>query len=195
MNVRLIPVALTAAALSTVWACGTSNPTRPSTTFTAPISNGPANGTNFNFNQQPITLTIVNAVHTGPAPTYNVDVASNADFSNVVFSQQGIPEGAGGTTTVTVSSLAGNTTYYWRWRAVLDGVEGEPSGTQSFFVKPNIVLNAPVLVDPDRGLERVADLRRGLEPLALPLALGVGAGVLDHEAGRLGEHLDELLVT
>jgi hypothetical protein len=148
MNVRLIPVALTAAALSTVLACGTSNPTRPSTSFTAPISNGPANGTNFNFNQQPITLTIVNAVHTGPAPTYNVDVASNADFSNVVFSQQGIPEGAGGTTTVTVSSLAGNTTYYWRWRAVLDGVEGEPSGTQSFFVKPNIVLNAPVLVDP-----------------------------------------------
>ena len=149
MNVRMIPVALTAVALSTVWACGTSNPSRPSTSFTAPISNGPANGSSFNFNQQPITLTIVNAVRTGgTAPTYNVEVASNSNFSTLVFTRNDIPEGSGGTTAVTISQLTGNATYYWRWRAVIDGIAGEASGAQSFFVRPNITLNAPVLVDP-----------------------------------------------
>src|SRR6187431_3349653 len=107
MKVRMIPVALTAVALSTVWACGTSNPARPSTSFTAPVSNGPANGASFNFNQ-PITLTIVNSVRTGgAAPTYNVEVASNSNFATIVFSRTDIPEDSSGTTSVTVSPLNG----------------------------------------------------------------------------------------
>ena len=46
----------------------------------------------------------------------------------------------------------------------------------------------------DRWLQRLGELGGGLEPLAAAFAEAVGARVLDHEAGRAGERLDQLLV-
>ncbi len=43
-------------------------------------------------------------------------------------------------------------------------------------------------------LERVRELGGGLEPLSPAFAEAVGARVLDHEAGRAGERLDQELV-
>jgi len=137
---------------SMLYACTSSNPNRPSMTFGAPLLQQPANGVIYNFNQQPLTLTITNSVRTGSDPvTYSVQVATDSAFTNKVFSRDGIAEGANGTTSVTIDMLAGNQNYYWRWNANVGGVAGAPSSSQSFFVKPNIVLNAPQLLTPASG--------------------------------------------
>lgn len=140
------------AVTSLLYACTTSNPNRPSMTFGAPLAQQPANGVIYNFNQQPLTLTITNSVRTGSDPvTYSVEVATDAGFANKAFTRDGIPEGANGTTSVQISMLTGNQNYYWRWHANVSGVTGQPSASQSFFVKPNIVLNAPQLLTPAGG--------------------------------------------
>lgn len=142
----------TLAGTAFIYACSASNPNRPTMTFGAPLAQQPANGVSYNFNQQPITLTITNSVRTGSDPvTYTVEVASDAGFANKVFTKDGIPEGANGTTSVTIGSLNGNSNYYWHWRASVSGVVGEPSAMQSFFVRPNIVLNPPQLLAPASG--------------------------------------------
>ena len=138
---------------SFVLACTTQNPNRPTMSFTAPQASQPANGVSYNFNQQPITLAITNVVRTGSETvTYSVEVARDTGFTNKVFNQDGIAENPSGTTSVTVpATLTGNSTYYWRWKAVVNGIAGEPSGAQNFFLKPNIVLNAPQLLAPASG--------------------------------------------
>lgn len=137
---------------SFVLACTTQNPNRPTMSFGAPQASQPANGITYNFNQQPITLVITNVVRTGSETvTYSVEVARDSGFSNKVFSRDGIVENASGTTSVTLDPLTGNSNYYWRWKAVVEGIAGEPSSSQSFFLKPNIVLNAPALVAPASG--------------------------------------------
>jgi len=152
---KVKPVVLLAGVLavaSALFACTTQNPNRPTMSFGAPLAQQPANGVVYNYNQQPITLTITNVVRTGSDPvTYSVDVATDSAFANKVFTQGGLPEGSGGTTSVTVTVLAGNATYYWRWTPSVGGIAGAPSATQSFFVKPNIVLNPPVAVSPASG--------------------------------------------
>ena len=89
---------------SMLYACTSSNPNRPSMTFGAPLLQQPANGVSYNFNQQPLTLTINNSVRTGSDPvTYSVQVATDSAFTNKVFSRDGIPEGSNGTTSVTIN--------------------------------------------------------------------------------------------
>lgn len=69
----------------------------------------------------PLALSIVNITREGPAGAirYEVNVASDSGFSNILFNGN-FPETAGSTTTVTaaVSGLMDGTTYYWRARAV-----------------------------------------------------------------------------
>ncbi|HUL74651.1 MAG TPA: hypothetical protein VLT86_16190 [Vicinamibacterales bacterium] len=152
---KVKPVVLFAVVLavaSSLFACTAQNPNRPTMSFTAPLAQQPANGVIYNYNQQPVTLVITNSARTGgDTIVYNVEVASDSGFANKVFTRDGIPEGSGGTTAVTISVLNGNANYYWRWRAVVSGIAGEPSTTQSFFVKPNIVLNPPTLLTPASG--------------------------------------------
>ncbi len=137
---------------SFVLACTSSNPNRPTMSFTAPLAQQPANGVSYNFNQQPITLTITNAVRTGTETvTYSVEVARDAGFANKVFTRDGVAENSSGVTSVTLDPLTGDSTYYWRWKTVVNGIAGEPSTSQNFFLKPNIVLNAPQLASPASG--------------------------------------------
>jgi hypothetical protein len=151
MNVRVLAVATFIAAGVLVQGCGSNNPNRPSMSFVAPTAQGPANGIAYNFSQQPISLQIVNAVRTGGAPvTYSVEVSNAATFATVAFSRDGIAEGDG-TTSVQLPQLEGNRTYYWRWRAVVDGIAGEPSTTQNFFLRPNVVIAAPTIEAPASG--------------------------------------------
>ncbi len=140
------------AVTTALYACSASNPDRPSMSFVAPLAQQPANGVQYNYNQQPLTLSITNSVRTGSDPvTYSVEVATDAGFSNRVFTRDGIPEGSGGTTSVQIDVLKGGTTYYWRSTAAVGGVAGEAASAQSFFVKPNFVLNPPELLTPASG--------------------------------------------
>jgi hypothetical protein len=141
------------AALSPLWvvACGKSA-AAPSVSFTSPLASQPANGASIKFSQQPVTLTITNAVRTGATtPTYSVEVATDSGFANKVFTKDGIAEGSGGTTSVQLNPLAGSTTYYWRSKAALDGVTGQPSPALSFFMQPNVVINSPTNGNPADG--------------------------------------------
>ncbi|HVW05887.1 MAG TPA: hypothetical protein VHB78_12825 [Vicinamibacterales bacterium] len=148
MKVRGAGLVVMVAALAA--ACNSNNPARPTMSFVAPVPQQPANGVGYNFSAQPVVLQIVNAVRTGSdAVTYAVEVSPNASFSPLTYSADGIAEGSGGTTSVPLPSLTGNTTYYWRWRAVVGGIAGEPSATQSFFLRPNITISAVDVVAPE----------------------------------------------
>ncbi|MEO7191071.1 MAG: hypothetical protein ABI051_08440 [Vicinamibacterales bacterium] len=152
MKVRVLGLTVVLASALAVWACSTNNPTRPSVSFAAPVADQPSNGLAYNFTQQPITLQIVNSVTTGTKPvTYAVEVSNNASFASPVVALDGIEQGGSGTTTATLPQLAGNITYFWRSRAIVDGVAGEPSTVRSFFVRPNLVINAPGLQQPATG--------------------------------------------
>jgi hypothetical protein len=130
----------------------TNNSADPTVSFTSPVATGPSSGASYKFKEQPVTLTIANAARTSDATvTYTVEVATDAAFANKVVTRDGIAEGSGGSTSVTLSSLAAtssNTTYYWRSTAVVDGVASPPSGTRTFVVQQQIVLNAPVSSEP-----------------------------------------------
>jgi hypothetical protein len=141
-------VALVAAL--TPLACS-KTPGAPSVSFTSPIASGPANGTVYKYAAQPLTLSITNATRTGSAsPTYSLEVASDSNFSNKVFTKDGIAEGSG-STAVQLGTLAGGTTYYWRSRAVIEGVAGPFSSAQTFTVQPQIIISAPGLNNPASG--------------------------------------------
>src|SRR5262249_11761048 len=106
----------------------------------------------FPFSAQPITLTITNAVRAGSAnATYSVEVASDAGFSKKVFSKDGIAEGSGGSTNVSLSSLDGGTTYYLPSAAVIGCAQGVMSPTRAFTVQPNIVFSPPGANNPGNG--------------------------------------------
>jgi hypothetical protein len=99
-----------------------------------------------------VTLTITNAVRTSAATaTYSVEIATDAGFANKVYTKDAIPEGSGTTTSLTVSNLGGGSTYYWHWKAVIDGVTGTASPAQAFTIAQQIILNPPTLGDPVSG--------------------------------------------
>jgi len=149
---KKVVLGLIVAAVAAVPACSKS-PDAPSVSFTSPLASAPANGTSYKFNAQPVSLTINNAVRTSSATaTYSVEVATDTGFANKVYTKDGIAEGSGPTTSVVISSLAGNATYYWRWKTNIDGVTGSPSPTQSFFVQQQIIINVPSISDPASGV-------------------------------------------
>ena len=77
-----------------------------------------------------MTLLIENAGSNGVRPlTYSFDIATDAGFSNKVFSRDGIAQGDGGRTSLRMSdALATGHTYYWRARAQ-DGANTGPYAT------------------------------------------------------------------
>jgi hypothetical protein len=143
------PAALVAAAL--LAAC--TSPASPAVSFTAPGATGPAAGASLKFSDQPIRLTLTNAVETGPAAlTYSVDVATDNGFANRVVSKTGIVPSAGPTTSVLLPVLTGNQTYYWRALSVVGAVSTSAVAPKSFYVGPNVTLNPPIIASPSGGV-------------------------------------------
>src|SRR5471030_2253995 len=99
-------------------ACKKASPTRPSdvlasdqstavtesvtgVTMTAPTPVSPAVNQQYKYDEQPITLTIKNAVTTGKtALTYTFEVASDGAFASKVYSKDGVAAGSGGQTSL-----------------------------------------------------------------------------------------------
>src|SRR5947209_9857934 len=96
-------------------ACTKSSPAKPSelasnasggaitdassgVTITTPVQVSPTVNQQFKFADQPLTLTVKNAVQTGNgALTYSFEVATDAAFASKVFSKDGVAEGSGQT--------------------------------------------------------------------------------------------------
>lgn len=129
-------------AWSTVWAFLTASPTPA---LTAPTLIAPTN-----------TLTGVavppqaswSAV-TG-AQAYAVEVSTTSDFLTIALSKSSTG------TTVELSGLQGNTTYYWRVKAYAGGVFGPYSAVWSFTTAQAPTLTAPTLVSPAHGATGVS---------------------------------------
>ena len=84
-------------------ACG--SPNKPSVSFASPAAASPSSGTALPGNQ-PVTLTIANAVRTASqTATYTFEVARDGGFANVVARQEDVAEGANGTTSAQFSNL------------------------------------------------------------------------------------------
>jgi hypothetical protein len=137
-------------------ACSSPSPSTPSVSFVTPTAQTPSNNTTFNYTDQPVTLKITNAQKTGNATTtYSVEVASDSGFANKVFTKDGIPEDGSGVTGFSLPVLPGNLTYFWHSRAVVDNVGGQFSSTQTFFVRPQITIQAPGIFAPGDGSSAV----------------------------------------
>ena len=154
MKTLKFPAALLAVVALTGLGC-TGNPEAPTVSFVSPVAAGPPSGSSYKFRDQPVTLTITNAIRTSPAiATYSVDVAADAQFANKLFSRDGIVEGSGGTTSVTVPALpaaTGSATYYWRSTVTIDGVPSPPSAARSFVVQQQVTISTPAPSEPESG--------------------------------------------
>lgn len=93
----------------------------PEVVLGTPVLASPINGAP---SFSPLTLTINNISRSGPAGAivYQVQVAADSGFSNVLYTNDSVLESAGGagaqtTVTAAVNGLVDGQTYYWRARA------------------------------------------------------------------------------
>lgn len=118
--------------------------------ISAPKTLDPASGAQIPGDRQPLTLLLENASSTGQRPlTYSVEVATEAGFSNRVFSQDNVPPGDNGRTSLKMpSNLAMGKVYYWRAKAV-DGANESPySNPADFNVYTPVAFDKPTLLSP-----------------------------------------------
>jgi hypothetical protein len=142
-----------AALVSAALLAACTSPASPAVSFTAPGATGPAAGASLRFSDQPITLTLTNAVETASATlTYSVDVATDNAFANKVVSRTGIVPSAGSTTSVLLPVLTGNQTYFWRALSVVGGASSSAVAPKSFYVGPNVTLTPPIVESPSGGV-------------------------------------------
>jgi hypothetical protein len=128
-----------------------SSPTKPSASVASGRPVSPINGTQFSYYSQPITLVVANGVATGGgSPTTAVEVATDATFTAVVTTQAASPD-ANGRLFVTLAHLSPATTYYWRVKTAAGDNPGVYSAPASFSIGPQLVIQAPVPVQPLAG--------------------------------------------
>src|SRR3954470_10675099 len=115
-------------------ACTKASPTRPSDgtasglaasvtdastgiTLTTPSLVTPPVNQQIKNADQPVTLTVKNAVTSGKtALTYTFEVATDAAFAAKVYTKDGVAAGSG-TTSLKIDKLAANQSYFWRAHA------------------------------------------------------------------------------
>jgi hypothetical protein len=149
---RISSVALTILGAT---ACSSStNPTQPSTSssLTAPVSVLPIDRARFRNLDQPVTLSVQNAVFTQTGTTtYTFEVATDSAFSAKVQTKANVAEGPVGQTSVKLDTLPADKDYYWHARAERAGAVGPFGTTHTFNIGPAIVLSPPVAVSPLTG--------------------------------------------
>ncbi len=117
--------------------------------LTTPTPVSPADGAQMTFASQPARLVVGNGVTTGStALTYTFEVASDSGFANKVYTKDGVAEGGGGQTSLTIDRLTGARTYFWHARSNSGTTQGLFSTARSFTVGPEVVLGTPVLASP-----------------------------------------------
>jgi len=136
---------------SLMLAACSGGPAQPSgsTSVAAPTPVVPVPNSTVRFNEQPVTLSITNAVTTqSGGATYTFEVASDSNFSNKIQTKSDVAEGAAGQTSVRLDAVPASADYYWHARASSGGTVGVFGPTYKFTVGPAIVINAPSLVSP-----------------------------------------------
>src|SRR4051794_26620914 len=140
-----------------VVACGKNNPSSPSAnttvssavsadaavtgSVTVPQALSPAANATIRNADQPVTLTVTNAVATKGPNAYDFEVATDTNFANKVATRRGIGEGSGGRTWVVLDRLAANADYYWHARAQAGGTAGPFTAARKFTIGPAITID------------------------------------------------------
>ena len=171
MNLKSFGMWSALALLAATTACTKASPTRPSeasaatgaaavtdavtgVTMTSPAALTPTVNQQIKYAEQPITLTVKNAVSTGTtARTYTFEVATDAAFASKVYSKDGVAEGGNGQTSVKIDTLPGPAakSYFWRARASAGAQAGPYSNAVGFGIGPAVTLATPVLASPGSG--------------------------------------------
>jgi hypothetical protein len=143
-------------ALSACEQVKSSNPLSPAiagpiagVNISAPQTMSPASNAQIAVDQQPIALTVQNAVTNGVRPlSYVFDIAADPSFQGLAFTQTGVAPGANGQTSFRLpQNLPAEHTYYWRAHAE-DGANTGTYATSSFSVFTPVVIQPPTLVSP-----------------------------------------------
>jgi len=170
MKLKPLGIGSALALLILTTACTKASPTRPSevtasatsaavtdavtgVTLTSPTPVSPTINQQFKFAEQPITLTVANAVSTGTTPlTYTFEVANDAAFANKVYSKEGVASGSG-QTSLKIDTLPGPAakSYFWRARATSGSLAGPYTNALGFGIGAAVTLSTPVLASPGAG--------------------------------------------
>jgi hypothetical protein len=158
----LSPVLLGAAGCTSVKSANPLSPSVagpiPGVNITAPMPVEPK-GAKVAVDKQPVTLVVENSATSGQRPlSYVFEVATDAAFTNPVFSRTGVAPGDGRTTIRLPDPLATGRSYYWRARAEDGANTGPYSAPANFDVFTPIVIDSPQLVSPAHNL-KVTSLR------------------------------------
>src|SRR5438093_3664285 len=122
----------------------------PSIVAPRPLS--PANNALVRNAEQPITLSVFNAISTaGSGVTYTFEVASDAAFASRVQTFDNIAEGAGGQTSRRLDQLAPARDYWWHARASGGGTTGVFGPVYKFSVGAAVTLGTPAPIAPLTG--------------------------------------------
>lgn len=150
MKMRVGTFVIIGAAILAMASCtGSSTQPSGSSSVVAPKGSLPAANASIRYIDQPVTLTIANAVVTQPGTTmYTFEVSTDASFNAKTQTKSAVAEGASGQTSVKLDQLAGSTDYYWHAKASSGGTDGVYGPTFKFTVGPPIVVNAPTPVTP-----------------------------------------------
>jgi hypothetical protein len=126
----------------------------PGVTITAPKPLEPVVGQQLVADGNPQTLLMENAGTTGPRDLYlELQVASDANFQQVVHQKERISPGPNGRTTYRLPEpLGSGRTYYWRARAA-DGANTGPYSSASHFA-----IVDPVRIEPPTPLEPLGNI-------------------------------------
>ena len=158
------------ALLAFTTACTKASPTRPTdgsasgqtaavtdavtgVTLTSPTPVSPTVNQQFKFAEQPLTLTVANALSTGSTPlTYTFEVASDAAFASKVYSKDGVAAGSA-QTSLKIDTLPGPAakSYFWRARVASGSLAGPYSAPRGFGIGASVTLSTPVQASPAAG--------------------------------------------
>jgi hypothetical protein len=132
-------------------ACSSTTQSTPSIAAPSPVS--PATNLIVKYQDQPVTLTVQNAVATQPGgTTYTFEVATDLSFASKVQTKENVAEG-NGQTSVRLDALAASRDYYWHVRAQSAGTTGVFGPTYKFTMGAAIVINSPVPIAPLTGTQ------------------------------------------
>ena len=142
-----------------VWERGRDRRERRASSVTTPSLTSPTANQTFKFVDQPLTLTVKNAVHTRgkSAATYTFDVATDAAFATKVYSKDGVAEGSG-STSLKIDTLPGPAakSYFWRARLTSAARSASTRAVRGFIVGAQVVDSGAASVVADRPAARSA---------------------------------------
>lgn len=142
-------------------AAKSANPTAPSVAgpipgvnITAPRALEPFAGQKITFTGEAPSLLIENAGTSGVRAIWlEIDVATDASFSQLVHHADNVTLGDGGRTIYRLpTALAAGYTYYWRMKANDGANSGPYSEAISFSVVPPVVIDAPTATTPSGNI-------------------------------------------